>query len=64
MRTQKSPFLTAEVRQNLLSFKAPLVKGLDIASHSVYCDETRFFFPHGGGLPPGLVKEKVYSECE
>src|SRR5690606_4156048 len=40
MRMQKSLSLAMEVQRNLLPEDAPQVKGLDIAGHSTYCDET------------------------
>jgi len=39
-RMRRSLYLAKEVQQALLPRKAPLVKGLDIAATSVYCDET------------------------
>ena len=40
MRMQKSLSLAMEVQRNLLPSDAPTVSGLDIAGHSLYCDET------------------------
>ena len=40
MRLRQSLALAMEVQQNLLPAENPTVKGLDIAGHSTYCDET------------------------
>ncbi|MHC4415226.1 MAG: SpoIIE family protein phosphatase [Planctomycetota bacterium] len=40
MRLRKSLELAMQVQQNLLPADSPRVKGLDIAGHSTYCDET------------------------
>lgn len=40
MRMQKSLSLAMEVQRNLLPTDPPQIKGLDIAGHSTYCDET------------------------
>jgi sigma-B regulation protein RsbU (phosphoserine phosphatase) len=39
-RLQRSLDLAKEVQQNLLPRKDPVVKGLDVAGQSIYCDET------------------------
>jgi len=39
-RLQRSLDLAKEVQQNLLPRKDPVVKGLDVAGRSIYCDET------------------------
>jgi sigma-B regulation protein RsbU (phosphoserine phosphatase) len=39
-RLQHSLDLAKEVQQNLLPRKDPVVKGLDVAGRSIYCDET------------------------
>ena len=39
-RLQRSLDLAKEVQQNLLPREDPVVKGLDIAGRSIYCDET------------------------
>jgi sigma-B regulation protein RsbU (phosphoserine phosphatase) len=39
-RLQRSLDLAKEVQQNLLPRKDPVVRGLDIAGRSIYCDET------------------------
>jgi len=39
-RLQRSLDLAKEVQQNLLPREDPVVKGLDIAGQSIYCDET------------------------
>lgn len=40
MRMQRSLSLAMEVQRNLLPSESPSVRGLDIAGHSTYCDET------------------------
>ena len=40
MALRKSLALAMEVQQNLLPSQTPHIKGLDIAGHSTYCDET------------------------
>lgn len=40
LRMQKSLSLAMEVQRNLLPSESPQIKGLDIAGHSTYCDET------------------------
>ena len=40
MRMRESLSLAMEVQRNLLPSEAPFIKGLDIAGHSTYCDET------------------------
>jgi phosphoserine phosphatase RsbU/P len=40
MRLRNSLVLAQEVQQNLLPSDNPTVKGLDIAGHATYCDET------------------------
>ncbi len=40
LRLRASIALAMEVQQNLLPDDTPVVKGLDIAGHSTYCDET------------------------
>lgn len=40
MRMRESLSLAMEVQKNLLPSEDPVVKGLDIAAHSTYCDET------------------------
>ncbi|TWT78551.1 Phosphoserine phosphatase RsbU [Posidoniimonas polymericola] len=40
IRMQKSLSLAMEVQRNLLPADAPALRGLDIAGHSTYCDET------------------------
>ncbi len=40
MQLRQSLALAMDVQQNLLPAEAPTVKGLDIAGHSTYCDET------------------------
>lgn len=40
MRMQKSLSLAMEVQRNLLPAESPQLRGLDIAGHSTYCDET------------------------
>ncbi len=40
LRMQKSLSLAMEVQRNLLPSDSPSIKGLDIAGHSTYCDET------------------------
>lgn len=40
MRIRQSLALAMEVQQNLLPSTTPEVEGLDIAGHSIYCDET------------------------
>ncbi|MFN3151322.1 SpoIIE family protein phosphatase [Bremerella sp.] len=40
LRMQKSLSLAMEVQRNLLPSESPRIKGLDIAGHSTYCDET------------------------
>ena len=40
MRLRHSLFLAQEVQQNLLPSGTPNIKGLDIAGHATYCDET------------------------
>ncbi len=55
MRLRHSLALAQEVQQNLLPSITPKFKGLDIASHSIYCDETGgdyFDFLNINGLPP------------
>lgn len=54
MRLRHSLALAQEVQQNLLPSNTPKFKGLDIASHSTYCDETGgdyFDFLNINGLP-------------
>ena len=40
MQMKEAMNLAVEVQQNLLPTEMPIVKGLDIAGHSIYCDET------------------------
>jgi sigma-B regulation protein RsbU (phosphoserine phosphatase) len=40
MAMKQAMNLAMEVQQNLLPRKMPLIKGLDIAARSIYCDET------------------------
>ncbi|MHC4108876.1 MAG: SpoIIE family protein phosphatase [Planctomycetota bacterium] len=40
MRMRQSLALAMDVQQNLLPSTTPQVEGLDIAGHSIYCDET------------------------
>ncbi len=40
MRMRESLSLAMEVQRNLLPSESPSVRGLDIAGHSTYCDET------------------------
>ena len=40
MEMKQAMNLAIEVQQNLLPKKMPIVKGLDIAARSIYCDET------------------------
>jgi len=40
MEMKQAMNLAMEVQQNLLPAKMPLIKGLDIAARSIYCDET------------------------
>jgi len=40
MEMKQAMNLAMEVQQNLLPRKMPLIKGLDIAARSIYCDET------------------------
>lgn len=40
MRMQRSLSLAMEVQRNLLPAEAPAIRGLDVAGHSTYCDET------------------------
>ena len=40
MRLRHSLVLAQEVQQNLLPLDTPNIKGLDIAGHATYCDET------------------------
>ena len=40
MQMKEAMNLAMEVQQNLLPAEMPIVKGLDIAGHSIYCDET------------------------
>jgi serine phosphatase RsbU (regulator of sigma subunit) len=40
MRLRHSLALAQEVQQNLLPSGTPNIKGLDIAGHATYCDET------------------------
>jgi sigma-B regulation protein RsbU (phosphoserine phosphatase) len=40
LRMRQSLFLAMEVQKNLLPEEPPQIKGLDIAGHSTYCDET------------------------
>jgi len=54
MRLRHSLALAQEVQQNLLPSATPKFKGLDIASHATYCDETGgdyFDFLKIAGLP-------------
>ena len=58
MQLRHSLALAQEVQQNLLPSGTPRIEGLDIASHSVYCDETGgdyFDFLDISGLPPTTV---------
>ena len=55
MQLRHSLALAQEVQQNLLPSGTPEIEGLDIASHSTYCDETGgdyFDFLNISGLPP------------
>ncbi len=40
LRMREALSLAMEVQQNLLPASAPTIRGLDIAGHSTYCDET------------------------
>jgi serine phosphatase RsbU (regulator of sigma subunit) len=40
MRLRQSLALAQEVQQNLLPSGTPNIKGLDLAGHATYCDET------------------------
>ena len=61
-RMRQSLFLAKEVQQALLPRKEPKIQGLDIASTSVYCDETGgdYYDYLGGEAPvPGKISVVV-----
>jgi len=61
-RMRRSLYLAKEVQQALLPRAAPKMRGLDIASRSVYCDETGgdyFDFLDRGGLDPDQISVVV-----
>jgi serine phosphatase RsbU (regulator of sigma subunit) len=58
MRLRHSLALAQEAQQNLLPSRTPEFRGLDIAGHSTYCDETGgdyFDFLNIKGLPPSTT---------
>ncbi len=55
MTVRQSLSLAMEVQQSLLPAAAPTVEGLDIAGHSIYCDET------GGDYYDFLTVEEIGS---
>jgi sigma-B regulation protein RsbU (phosphoserine phosphatase) len=61
-RMRRSLYLAKEVQQALLPRAAPKIRGLDIASRSVYCDETGgdyFDFLDRGWLDPDQISVVV-----
>jgi sigma-B regulation protein RsbU (phosphoserine phosphatase) len=57
MEMKQAMSLAMEVQQNLLPKKMPIVKGLDIAARSIYCDET------GGDLYDFLEIDDCKADC-
>lgn len=57
MEMKQAMSLAMEVQQNLLPKKMPIVKGLDIAARSIYCDET------GGDLYDFLEIDDSNADC-
>jgi sigma-B regulation protein RsbU (phosphoserine phosphatase) len=57
MEMKQAMSLAMEVQQNLLPKNMPLVKGLDIAARSIYCDET------GGDLYDFLEIDDCNADC-
>jgi sigma-B regulation protein RsbU (phosphoserine phosphatase) len=57
MEMKQAMNLAMEVQQNLLPKKMPLIKGLDIAARSIYCDET------GGDLYDFLEIDDGNADC-
>jgi sigma-B regulation protein RsbU (phosphoserine phosphatase) len=57
MEMKQAMSLAMEVQQNLLPKKMPIVKGLDIAARSIYCDET------GGDLYDFLEIDDCNADC-
>ena len=57
MEMKQALSLAMEVQQNLLPRKMPLIKGLDIAARSIYCDET------GGDLYDFLEIDDGNADC-
>ncbi|MBT8364732.1 MAG: SpoIIE family protein phosphatase [Deltaproteobacteria bacterium] len=57
MEMKQAMNLAMEVQQNLLPKEMPIIKGLDIAARSIYCDET------GGDLYDFLEVENRNADC-
>ena len=57
MAMKQAMSLAMEVQQNLLPKKMPIVKGLDIAARSIYCDET------GGDMYDFLEIDDCNADC-
>jgi sigma-B regulation protein RsbU (phosphoserine phosphatase) len=57
MKMKQAMNLAMEVQQNLLPRKMPMIKGLDIAARSIYCDET------GGDLYDFLEIDDCNADC-